>query len=81
MSDKKVRDISKSAFNGDGIVPHKNGFIVTDWAAGKVFFVDKKGTVKEIGSYNQGTADIEMVKDVLLIPQMAEGKLMAFSVK
>lgn len=83
MADKKITDITKSFANGDGIEAYKDGFLVSDWSAGKIFFVDGKGTSKEIGSYNQGTADIEFVtsKKLLLIPQMAEGKILAFQVK
>jgi hypothetical protein len=83
MADKKVTDITKSFINGDGLVDYKNGYILSDWVAGKIYFVDNKGSYKEIGSYNAGTADLTLVKskNVLLIPQMMEGKLMAFSLK
>lgn len=83
LADKKIADVTKSFFNGDGLVAYKNGFLATDWVAGKLFFIDNKGETNEIGSYNQGTADIFFVekKNLLLIPQMAEGKLLAFSVK
>jgi hypothetical protein len=83
IADKKITDVTKGFINGDGLVPYKNGFLTTDWAAGKLFFVDNKGVTNEIGSYNQGTADIEFVtsKNLLLIPQMTEGKILAFTVK
>jgi hypothetical protein len=83
LNDKKITDVTTSFINGDGLVPFKNGFIATDWNAGKVFFIDNKGATTEIGSYNQGTADIEFVsnKNLLLIPQMSEGKILAFNVK
>jgi hypothetical protein len=83
MSDRKITDITTSFANGDGLKAYKDGYLVSDWAAGKIFFVDGKGAVKEIGSYNQGTADIEFVtsKKLLLIPQMSEGKILAFQVK
>ena len=83
LTDKKVTDITKAFANGDGLKGYKNGYIVSDWSAGKIFFVDNKGSVNEIGSYNAGTADLEFVtaKNTLLIPQMSEGKILAFSVK
>ena len=81
IADKKIKDLTKSFANGDGLAPYKNGYIVTDWAAGKVFFVDNKGISKEIGSYNQGTADIHLMNNTLFIPQMMEGKILAFSLK
>ena len=83
LKDKKVADISQSFVNGDGLAAYKNGFIVSDWIAGKIFFVDNKGATKEIGSYNMGTADLTLVteKNTLLIPQMSEGKILAFKLK
>jgi hypothetical protein len=81
IADKKIKDITGSFLNGDGLVSFKNGYIVTDWVAGKLFFVDNKGTSKEIGSYNAGTADCTLNKNTLLVPQMMEGKLLTFSVK
>ncbi len=83
LSDKKVTDISKPFINGDGLAEFKNGYILSDWVAGKIYFVDNKGSHQEIGSYNAGTADLSIVKqkNILLIPQMMEGKLMAFSIK
>lgn len=82
LKDKKVTEISKPFANGDGLAAYKNGFIVSDWIAGKIFYVDNKGIDKEIGSYNMGTADLALATgNVLLIPQMSEGKLLAFSLK
>ena len=83
LKDKKVADISQSFVNGDGLAAYKNGFIVSDWIAGTIFFVDNKGATKEIGSYNMGTADLTLVteKNTLLIPQMSEGKILAFKLK
>jgi hypothetical protein len=81
IADKKVKDVSKSFANGDGLAPWKNGYLVSEWSSGKIYFVDNKGETKEIGSYNQGTADFYLKDNTLLIPQMSEGKVMAFTVK
>jgi sugar lactone lactonase YvrE len=83
IADKKISDISGSFANGDGIAAYKDGYLVSDWAAGKIFFVDGKAAIKEIGSYNQGTADMQFItsKKLLLVPQMTEGKILAFQVK
>jgi len=83
LKDKKVADISKSFVNGDGLAAYKNGYLVSDWISGKIFFVDNKGVQKEVGSYNMGTADlaVQTDKNTLLIPQMSEGKLLAFKLK
>lgn len=83
LKDKKITDLTESFINGDGLAEYKNGFVVSDWPAGKIFFVDNKGSVQELGSFNAGTADIALVtsKNILLIPQMMEGKVLAFSIK
>lgn len=81
MKDKKVTDISKDFANGDGLASWKNGFLVSDWNAGSIFFVDNTGRTKELGNYNAGTADFYLNGNVLLIPQMMEGKVLAFTVK
>jgi hypothetical protein len=84
IADKtKISDITGSFVNGDGLAAYKNGYLVSDWISGKIYFVDNKGSQKEIGSYNSGTADFQFIngKNLLLIPQMMEGKLMAFSIK
>jgi hypothetical protein len=81
-TDKKIKDLTKNFVNGDGLAAYKNGYLVSDWNAGKIFFVDNKGEPKEIGSYNSGTADFYLQDNkTLLIPQMAEGKILAFSIK
>lgn len=81
IKDKKVKDITKSFINGDGLAAYKNGYLTSDWAAGKIFFVDNKGEPKELGSYNPGTADFYLNGNTLLVPQMSEGKILAFTVK
>ena len=81
MKDKSIKDISKSFVNGDGLAAFRNGYIVSDWSAGKIFFVDNKGETKELGSYNAGTADFYLDGNKLLVPQMSEGKILAFSIK
>jgi hypothetical protein len=81
LKDKSIKDLTKGFANGDGLAAWKNGYLVSDWRAGKIFFVDNKGEPKEIGSYNAGTADFHLENNTLLIPQMSEGKVLAFTVK
>lgn len=81
IADKKVKDVTKPFINGDGLAAFKNGYIVSDWVSGQIYFVDNKGTQKEIGSYGSGTADLMINKSTLLIPQMSEGKILAFTLK
>jgi sugar lactone lactonase YvrE len=81
IKDKHVTDISKSFVNGDGLAAYKNGYLVSDWVLGKIYFVSKKGESKELGSYNAGTADFFLKDNMLLVPQMSEGKILAFSLK
>jgi hypothetical protein len=81
ITDKQIEDISKSFVNGDGLAAYKNGYLVSDWVQGKIYFVDNKGESKELGSYNAGTADFLLKGNTLLVPQMSEGKILAFSLK
>lgn len=81
LKDKSIKDISKSFANGDGLAPFRNGYLVSDWNAGKIFFVDNKGETKELGTYNAGTADFYLEGNTLIVPQMSEGKILAFNIK
>ena len=69
--------------NLDGLVEFKNGFITSDWIAGRLLFIDQAGQANEIMDLNAGSADIEYLSDsnLLLVPQMLDGKLLAYEVK
>ena len=70
--------------NLDGIeIDGKGGFIVTDWRAGKVFRISKRGKAKVIMEFPRGAADHAYLVDRkwLILPEMLENKLTAFVLK
>lgn len=82
LKTKKRKAITrKPTGNLDGVeVDGKGGFVVTDWRAGKIFHINKKGRAKEIMALPRGTADHAFLIDKkwLILPEMLEGKLTAF---
>ncbi len=83
----KTRDVKKffstrPIGNLDGIVFNKkDGFLVTDWVNGKLFSINKLGIASLLKKLNKGSADLEIVmhKDLILVPQMLDNSLIAFS--
>lgn len=78
---KRTAITKKPTGNLDGVeVDGKGGFVVTDWRAGKIFHINKKGRAKEIMALPRGTADHAFLTDKkwLILPEMLEGKLTAF---
>jgi sugar lactone lactonase YvrE len=85
----KTKEI-KSLGNGnavgniDGVEPDGNGaYYVTDWVGGKLLHVQTDGSFKVALELSQGTADFEVIhtKNLIIIPMMLEGKLIAFQIK
>jgi outer membrane protein assembly factor BamB len=67
--------------NLDGIETVAEGrYLVSDWAAGKIFYIRQGGTVDLVMQLPKGAADIGYVPDgrLLLVPQMLENKVSAF---
>ena len=78
---KRTAVTKKPTGNLDGVeVDGKGGFVVTDWRAGKIFHINKKGRAKAIMTLPRGTADHAFLTDkkLLILPEMLEGKLTAF---
>lgn len=83
LKTKKIQDISSPTGNLDGLVKWKKNYIVSDWVAGGILTLDKKGNSRQVLDMNAGSADLTYVSEtsLLLVPQMIDGKLTAFSVK
>ncbi|MDW3195718.1 MAG: hypothetical protein R8G66_25310 [Cytophagales bacterium] len=83
LKTKKIQDVSSSTGNLDGLVKWKKNYIVSDWIAGGILTIDKKGNSNQILDMNAGSADLTYISEanLLLVPQMIDGKLTAFSVK
>lgn len=68
--------------NLDGLQKLDDNFLVSDWIAGGLLSVDKDGEVNALEDLNAGSADILYLpqQQLLLIPQMLDGRLSAYSV-
>ena len=63
---------------GDGLMRARNGMLyVSDWKNGRLFSVDKKGSVKQIKDGFKASADIGLSADGknIIVPDMKAGKL------
>lgn len=83
LADKKISDIGAGMPIGnlDGVESDgKDGYTVTDWLNGKLFYVDLEGKATKLLDLNQGSADHEYVhnKNLLLIPMMKDNVLKAY---
>ncbi|MCP4847107.1 MAG: hypothetical protein GY899_04070, partial [Verrucomicrobiaceae bacterium] len=60
-----------------------DGFIVTDWIAGKVIHVNGDGNARALATFPKGAADHAYLpeKKWLLLPEMLENKIGAFDLK
>jgi len=82
LATKQKTPITPQPFaNIDGVERDgRGGYIVTDWAAGKVLQVGPTGTVRELRTFAQGTADHAFVaaSRILIVPHMSENKVAAY---
>ncbi len=68
------------AGNLDGVTDDgSDGYLVTDWVAGKVLHIGSDQTVTTLWTFEQGTADHAYLADrqLLVLPQMLENKVLA----
>lgn len=78
---KKTAITTKPLGNLDGLEMATTGnFIVSDWAAGKVFTVTPQGLSTEIITGLGGAADLGLVPStqVIIVPRMMENKVTAY---
>ena len=85
LADKKISDLGDGTPVGnlDGIEPIGDDFLVTDWVAGALYRIDRKGKATQLLDLKQGSADIGYVPEtgLLLIPMMLDDKLVAYKVQ
>lgn len=85
IADKKITNLGDGTPVGnlDGIEPIGDDFLVTDWVAGALYRIDRKGKVTQLLDLDQGSADIGYVPEtgLLLIPMMMSDKLVAYKVQ
>jgi hypothetical protein len=71
----------KPVGNLDGLEPLAPGvYLATDWAAGGLFRIDKKGKANRLIDLNQGSADLTYFPEqgTVLIPMMLDNTLAAY---
>jgi len=83
IEDQSIKPFGKGEPIGnlDGIAPLAPGvYLVTDWAAGALYEIDKSGKVKELIDLNQGSADLTYLPKAgtVLIPMMLDNTLAAY---
>ena len=85
LADRKISDLGDGTPVGnlDGIEPDGDDFLVTDWVAGALYRIDRKGKATQLLDLNQGSADIGYVPEtkLLLVPMMMDDKLVAYKVQ
>jgi DNA-binding beta-propeller fold protein YncE len=68
--------------NLDGLVSDgQGGYVVSDFMRGNVFRIGSDGQPRLWLQLTQGTADVGVAPGLLLVPQMADGVLSAYSLK
>lgn len=83
LRDKSISNVGDGTPLGnlDGVEADLDGdYYVTDWVAGKLFHVDRKGNADLMLTLEQGMADHEFIaeKDQILLPMMMGNKLLAY---
>jgi DNA-binding beta-propeller fold protein YncE len=85
LKSKKVTPITdKPLGNLDGVeLDGKGGYVVTDWAAGKIFHVTADGHSKLIWQHEKGVADHSYLpgEQLLIVPLMMDNKVVALKWK
>jgi DNA-binding beta-propeller fold protein YncE len=84
--DRSIKDFSEGTPIGnlDGLSKYdEHSFLVTDWMQGELKLINSDGKVDTLLELGKGTADILYLrsKNLLLIPHMKKGHLVAYSIK
>ncbi len=81
---KKTPITPEPVGNLDGVEAVARGsYVVSDWSAGKIFYIRQEGTVRLLMQLPQGSADLGYVADklLLIVPQMLENKVTAYQLR
>ena len=83
LTTKEIEDVTGPLGNLDGLVSYADGFLVSDWIAGKLIKIGKDGTSEEILKLSPGSADlfINQQEQLLLVPQMLDNSLNFYKIK
>lgn len=77
LETQAISTIVPSLGNLDGIVRIGNTLLVSDWITGQLFEVGADGTYTVIAEYPTGLADIAAYDNMLVLPFMLEGHVLA----
>ncbi len=81
---KKTLITPEPVGNLDGVETVARGsYLVSDWSAGKIFYIRQEGTVKLLMQLPKGSADLGYVADklLLIVPQMLENRITAYQLR
>lgn len=85
LHSKEIKDLGRKPIgNLDGVESDGDGaYYVTDWSGGKLYLVKSNGRYKVLNEVGKGAADHEVIleKDMIIIPIMTEGKVIALKIK
>lgn len=82
LIDKKIRKISSPIGNLDGKEKTSNGYLLTDWLAGGVFYF-KDSIATKVLDLPQGSADLEFdaKSQTIYVPLMNDNKIVIYNLK
>ncbi|WP_350290933.1 hypothetical protein [uncultured Croceitalea sp.] len=82
LKDKSIKTLTEPFGNLDGLGILGEGFLVSDWITGEIMTIDKNNKTQVILNLKPGSADLGLFEnqEILIVPQMLEGKLTAYSV-
>ena len=85
LPEKTITDIGNGQPLGhmDGVEPYgKNGYLATDWMAGKFYYVTTEGQATELLDLEQGMADHEYIpsEKLVILPMMNSNKVLAYTI-
>ncbi len=84
LSQSRTTSVTEPFGNLDGIVAYRrDNYIVSDWAAGKLYHVNDKGKVTELAAPGKGSADLglDQRRGILFVPMMLDNQLIAYKIK
>ena len=85
LKTKKIKSLGngKAVGNLDGVESDgKGAYYVADWVGGKLLHIKRTGKFKEVLKLSQGVADHEVIleKNIIVIPMMLDGRLVAYKI-
>jgi len=85
LTDKSIKSLGNGepVGNLDGLEPDGNGnYYVTDWLSGKLLLINTSGEAETLLDINQGSADLEFIKEkgLVFIPMMNDNLVSSYKI-